>query len=189
MNKINLFVNKTKTLQNLNNIRLFVFLHSLWFAAFIFMVGLILDLINGNTIFQRCGAIIVGFAVLHVFENNYLSSKIRYLGLLRANGILASIDSIPKLKDGLLPQLNSENEVSFTMLRNMLTPVESSAGVAQEVALEVIKMRDNEGMYISKQKQISRNEWMLAILGTFIWALGDWLTNYFYHCPGNLSCS
>lgn len=191
MNKFISFINKTKNSQQTKKIRQFVFLHSLWFAVLFFIVGLSLDLIYGNTIFQRFGAILVGIAVLHLFENNYLEQKISRFTRMNARGDFDFLKDVPNLNR---EAQDKETEIRGVDALNMATQTVASRhslpkSVATGIVLSNLLMRDENPNSIYKLNIITRNEWILAVAGTLIWAFGDWLTNYFYHCSGNLSCS
>lgn len=157
----------------------------------------------GHTIFQRFGAIIVGFAVLHIFENKSQVLHINAVEKLSMYGVWKNLTNIPNLQVNPYETLdeNTLGEINKIAKRIATTDAlerflprqdlleEQQLEIAEIVVLGLIKLRDEESEVRKKLLTLSRNEYLLAVIGTIVWAFGDWVTNYLFHCNGFLICT
>lgn len=188
MNQFISFINKNKNSQEIKTIRQIIFLHSLWIAVLWIALGLTLDFIYGNTIFQRFGAILVGFSILHLFLKDDLLRLVELVENHNETGVLKEIESI-QLDDANMLQYSSlEGAIYGVMLIGERTPQNATREEGENNLKLLIKARNDVTSNYAKLKATSNNEWKLAVLGTFIWAFGDWCTNFIYHCPWKLAC-
>ncbi len=170
-----------------------LFLNSLLYSALFLLGGLVLDLIYGHTIFQRFGAIIVGFAVLHVLKVSNLQGALNLLETAKNNDLMRFVDEIPNLNE-LENQVEDPKVMrAISELFKRINPPENLPKSEQQnflfmTAFWLLKFREQKPETERRLKTIRRNEWVLAVVGTIIWAFGDWAVNFLYHCPGSFEC-
>lgn len=148
--------------------------------------GFLLDVLYGLEIFQRFGALVVGYAILVSFRVSQYSE-----GIGLSQTVLESLNDAGKQvphsheagKDAALiekwaPRLKVSNDLD-----------DETALVVSAMVLKLARVSKNRVRTWTEQaRKLRRKEVVLAVFGTVIWAFGDWLTNYAVHC-GRLICS
>lgn len=177
-----------------------VYENSLWLGSGILGVGLILDILLVPTTFQRFGAVIVGYAVLH----NILADKLQKTTIAQqqALSLLNSKKFLKDLPDHFNLDEMSDDEKSKAIERLMaaiqhISMQTGNEGLTPEDLIKRAATLIKSGIETKKAnakdakslKVTSTNEVILAVLGTIIWAFGDWMTNYFWHCSFEITCS
>ena len=177
----------------------FIYEHSLWLGSEILVLGLFLDIYFIPTTFQRFGAVIVGYAVLH----NILVSRLQKTTMAQQHALVL-LNSKSFLKDlpnsfDLSTMSDEENSKAVARLTEAvnylgrqsnnkdLSPTEliTKAVMLIKAGIETKKanVKDTVSLAVA-----SWNETVLAVLGTLIWAVGDWFTNFFWHCNFEFMC-
>ena len=158
-----------------------------WPVALIMMVaGLVIDWFIGYQMFQRFGALLVGLGVIHYFSVREIEAQINKYEMLNKsfkNRILR-----------FLPCPIEPNDAKYAgalnVITSMLKPqVGLNAPSASKIILDEIIEGESEVPKLKMQLRSVRNvEILMVVLGTVVWAFGDLLTNFFFHCDFNWSC-
>lgn len=171
------------------------------YSLIILGVCLVLDLIHGETVFQRSGAIIVGFAVLYVIQSNRLGDRIELCkAMLDMRKSWPFMVSSKDLNEAISHEDSSQffdkivNSTQYGPISSHL-PQKTDEEIRQGklmVAFLVLQDAMNSPKKIeqlsSQKKNATIVEIFLGFLGTLVWAFGDWLTNFFWHCDWVISC-
>lgn len=156
------------------------------------LICLGLDFYFGNQIFQRFGAVVVGFALFHNVSLNNVKLLARQNELVKEAWRKHMI--FPDDADDLRrnPQILEAAKRRFVETVILLPFFNTDEGLERQKNIDVLFQRIESHHYsysknISLMETIKRKELGLGIVGTLIWAFGDWISNWAFHCQ-QLSC-
>jgi len=155
-------------------------------ALILMVAGLIIDWFVGHQMFQRFGALLVGLGVLHYFAAREIEAQISKYEMLQ--------QSFKGRISRFLPCPVDPNDQKYKSSLNVIASVlNAQAGqlslAPAEVILNELLLAESEVPRLKLQLKDVRNfEVLMVIIGTIVWAFGDLLTNFFFHCGLSWSC-
>lgn len=159
-----------------------------WLLALILMAaGLAFDWFFGHQMFQRFGALLVGLGVLHYFSAREIESQINKYEMLQK--------AFKSRISRFLPYPVDTNDLKYVGALNVIASVlepqigHKDISAAKIVLDEVLDGERDLPKLKLKLRDVRNFEVYTVILGTIVWAFGDLLTNFFFHCSFNWSCN
>jgi len=161
-----------------------VFDHSLIIGFLILALGLALDWKFGSTWFQRSGAFVVGYAIVSSFElsriQDTITTNVSYLAK-QPYTHLVELDRDP-LKDQVAMKAISQWLTNSHSVNSQTVP-----GMAEAILTTIRLLENNTPKLYKAAEELRTKEIILGVLGTVIWAVGDWIANFIIHC-GEAQC-
>jgi len=148
-----------------------------WVSTILLVGACVADFWLGETIFQRSGALVVGIALSTIIVDRDLEQKEslqRVYSALERQLSTSNPSKIPITIDGRPPTSDQEKFVAEAGLAQILKRAEQAKPELERIKDERLKFTNQQLLW--------------SILGTLVWAFGDWFTNYVWHCPLNISC-
>ena len=174
--------------------------NSLWIGTALLVLGLILDVFLIPTLFQRFGAVIVGYAVFHNIRLSDLRRRtesqkmvLQHFNSLSFLKNLPDIFQIEEMNDDEQNQFPQRLISAIQYIRSLkgnenLTPEQLTKNAMALMQGAILTKKANKED-VHSLKRLENNEIVLAVLGTLVWAFGDWFTNFFWHCGFHLVCT
>lgn len=177
-----------------------IFVYSIPITLLTLLLGICLDYFYKEQIFQRFGALIVGYAIMHYTKERSL--RLTYdqaTDIVTLHSKVHNYLDLPSIE--VLMTLNMKEKVMLSYISSMSQVTLESTGASnqdellkrkRELAIETITLafeaKDRRDDAIFELRNIERKEMYLAVLGTIVWAFGDWTTNILFHCDWQLNC-
>lgn len=176
---------RIRTTDDLGGIASLLFKFACPIALIMMVSGFALDLFFEHQMFQRFGALLVGLGVLHYFRVQEIEANIRKYEQLHSIKVRIS-RFLPYSADPEDENYKSALNVLISLLRPQLN---NDAPSIAKLYLDQIREEEVEMPKLKLQlRYVRRVEILMVIVGTFVWAFGDLLTNFLFHCGFNLSC-
>lgn len=177
-----------------------IFVYSVPIALLTLLLGICLDYFYKEEIFQRFGALIVGYAIMH-----YIQERSLRLTYDHDNDVVTRHSKVHNYLDfqsiEVLFASEMKEKVISSYMAGMVQATLKSSGASNQAELEgrrrglaidviciAFDAKHRRDQAFLELRNIERREMFLGVVGTIVWAFGDWAANILFHCDWQLSC-